>query len=55
MTKQRMTKRRKITCIKCGAEQSTYSTNRQHCHKCVPKCTERHYFNTKKKKNVPAE
>ena len=39
-----MSKRRKITCIKCGAEQSTYSSNRVKCHKCEPKCTERHTF-----------
>lgn len=45
MTNQtKQTKRHKIICIKCGASQSTYSTNRTKCHKCLPKCKERHYF-----------
>ena len=46
-----MSKGRKvITCIKCGAPQSTHSSNRQHCHKCKPKCREKHTFNNLKKR-----
>jgi len=37
-------KRHKIICIKCGAEQSTYSTNRVQCHTCKAPCGERHTF-----------
>lgn len=39
-----MSQRKKINCIKCGKEQSTYSTNREHCHVCKPKCREIHTF-----------
>jgi ribosomal protein L40E len=42
-------KRHKIICAKCGAEQSTYSTNREHCHACRPKCREQHTFPVLKK------
>ena len=38
-------KRRGITCTKCGKFQSTYSSIRTLCHKCLPKCTEIHKFN----------
>lgn len=34
----------RLLCIKCEKEFSTHSTNRKHCHKCLPKCTERHEF-----------
>jgi len=37
-------KRRTITCIKCSESQSTYSTKRTQCHKCLPKCREIHTF-----------
>ena len=42
MAKNRISKRRKITCITCGKEQSAYSSNRTKCHDCLPKCKERH-------------
>jgi len=32
------------SCIKCGSEYSTHSSNRNMCHKCKPKCRERHRF-----------
>lgn len=31
-------------CIRCEANFSTHSSNRQMCHKCLPKCREKHYF-----------
>jgi len=37
-------KRKVITCIKCSKPQSTYSSNREHCHVCKPKCPEKHTF-----------
>jgi len=34
----------KLICVVCEKEFSTHSSNREKCHKCLPKCTERHYF-----------
>ena len=34
----------KLTCIKCGALFKTHSNNHTMCHKCKPKCRERHTF-----------
>jgi hypothetical protein len=52
----RISKRHVIKCIKCGEDQSTYSTNRSQCHKCLPKCTERHTFeNLEVRKKVEEE
>ena len=52
----RISKRHHIKCIKCGADQSTYSTNRNMCHKCLPKCTETHTFeNLKNRDKINAE
>ena len=39
--------RMKLKCSKCGSEFSTHSTNRGQCHKCKPKCAEKHYFSPK--------
>ena len=35
----------KLVCINCGKEFTTHSTNREKCYRCLPKCTEIHYFN----------
>jgi len=48
-------KRHTITCIKCNGDQSTYSTKRQHCHKCLPKCTETHTFENLKNRKKDKE
>lgn len=42
--------RKTIKCVKCGKSQKTHSTNRQHCHGCLPKCREKHYFHEVSKK-----
>lgn len=44
MKNKRDSARRKLICIRCENEFSTYSSNRQLCHKCLPKCREKHYF-----------
>jgi hypothetical protein len=33
----------RLTCS-CGKDFSTHSTNRVRCHRCLPKCRERHFF-----------
>jgi hypothetical protein len=40
----------KLICIKCEDEFKTHSSNRRMCHKCLPKCKERHYFYAKPQK-----
>ena len=42
----------KLVCVKpeCGKAFSTHSSNREFCHTCKPRCTERHTF-VKKVKN----
>jgi hypothetical protein len=42
----------KVKCTKCGAQFSTHSSNRDKCHRCLPKCRETHYFFGKKKVKV---
>ena len=44
--------RQVITCIKCGKPQSTHSTNRDHCHACIPKCKSINTFPPKKAKET---
>jgi hypothetical protein len=39
-----------LLCIRCEAVFKTHSSNRQVCHKCLPKCTEKHYFPNKVEK-----
>ena len=36
----------KLICQRCEENFSTHSSNRKVCHKCKPKCKERHYFDT---------
>lgn len=35
----------KRVCAKCKTPFSTHSTKRGLCHRCFPKCTEKHSFN----------
>lgn len=34
----------KLVCDLCSKEFKTHSSNRKSCHKCKPKCRERHSF-----------
>lgn len=42
--KDKIPGRQKLICNKCEATFSTHSSNRDLCHKCKPKCQEKHYF-----------
>lgn len=44
MAKMKKPGRVKLICMKCEDEFKTHSSNRKVCHKCKPKCTEKHYF-----------
>jgi len=41
-----------LICIKCEDKFSTHSSNRKKCHKCLPKCRERHYFLAAEQKKI---
>lgn len=49
--KQKKPGRVKLVCVvqTCKKPFSTHSSNRVHCHTCVPKCKERHVFNVGKR------
>lgn len=44
MKKEKKPGRVTLICDKCEAKFSTHSSNRVKCHKCLPKCKEKHYF-----------
>jgi len=44
VSKAKVPGRTKLICMKCESTFSTHSTNRTKCHKCLPKCTEKHFF-----------
>jgi hypothetical protein len=58
MANKNANKRHTIICA-CGTEQSTHSSIRTKCHKCQPKCRERHTFENlkhrKKQEKLPIE
>jgi hypothetical protein len=45
MKKEKTPGRVKLICAQCESKFSTHSSNRTRCHKCLPKCREKHYFN----------
>jgi len=49
MEKSEYVGRVKKNCKRCNDLFSTHSSNRDLCHKCRPKCRERHYFFVNKK------
>ena len=44
MKKEKKPGRVTLKCVKCGAEFSTHSSNRDHCYACKQKCYEIHRF-----------